>query len=412
MMSPDTATQQLDGRTVREIVEHNHEMVSEAWCRRVVRQVLQSLEVQYGMRMPHRVITPDTLLILDSGDPMLLPSSDEEPDPDALPEIEARDVHDLAAVVHYAVTLDLAPTTPLRGRPLGEYSESFIEAIDRCLAPDPAARPRTIEQMRELLGIVVLAPPPPPPFDDAAPLPPGEDEAAPAPPAAPAVEPVGEQTLAPAPSFVPPPAPPPAPVHVPRTRSAPDPAASPAATQRPRRWLLIGIVALVVVGALLALFALLRQADSSDALALPVPPALEDPYNASEAPLVTLPQAPEARLEGPVIDETASGAPLAPPPAPDAAVPPTAVQLAPKGTPPEAAVAGTTYTLAVKPWGTIVVDGVERGASPPLRRITLPPGEHTIRIVNPSFPEHTVTVHSVEGQAGTIELDFTEERAQ
>jgi hypothetical protein len=401
MMSPDTAAQQLDGRTVREIVEHNHEMVSEAWCRRIVRQVLQSLEVQYGMRMPHRVITPDTLLILDSGDPMLLPSSDEEPEPDALPEIEARDVHDLAAVVHYAVTLDLAPTTLLRGRPLGEYSEAFIEAIDRCLAPDPAARPRTIEQMRELLGIVVLAPPPP--FDDAAPLPPAEDDAAAMPPAAPAADPV-----TPAPSF----APPSAQVHVPHTRSAPDPAAAPAASGHPRRWLLIGIVALVVAAALAALLALLRQADSSDALALSLPPALEDPHNASEAPLVTLPQASEARLEGPVIDETASGAPAAPPPAPDAAVPPTAVQLAPKGTPLEAVVAGTTYTLAIKPWGTIVVDGVERGASPPLRRITLPPGEHTIRIVNPSFPEHTVTVHSVEGQAGTIELDFTEEAAQ
>lgn len=396
MMSPDTAAQQLDGRTVREIVEHNHEMVSEAWCRRIVRQVLQSLEVQYGMRMPHRVITPDTLLILDSGDPMLLPSSDEEPDPDALPEIEARDVHDLAAVVHYAVTLDLAPTTPLRGRPLGEYSEAFIEAIDRCLAPDPAARPRTIEQMRELLGIVVLGPP------SAAPLPPEEDDAAPAPPAAPAVEPA----FTPAPSFAP------APVHVPRTRSAPDAAAAPATSERPRRWLLIGIIALVLAAALIALFALLRQADSSDALTLSVPPALEDPHNASEAPLVTIPQESEARLEGPVIDETASGAPAAPPPAPDAAVPPTAVQLAPKGTPLEAVVAGTTYTLAIKPWGTIVVDGVERGASPPLRRITLPPGEHTIRIVNPSFPEHTVTVHSVEGQAGTIELDFTEEGAQ
>ncbi|QYG03492.1 MULTISPECIES: hypothetical protein [Massilia] len=396
MMSPDTAAQQLDGRTVREIVEHNHEMVSEAWCRRIVRQVLQSLEVQYGMRMPHRLITPDTVLILDSGDPMLLPSSDEEPDPDALAGIEARDVHDLAAVVHYAVTLDLAPTTPLRGRAPGDYSESFIEAIDRCLAPNPALRPHTIEQMRELLGIVVLAPPPP--FDDSAPLP-ADDEKA---PADPQVDPLAMPATVP--SAIP--------IHVPQTRSAPDPASAPAAAERPRRWLLIGIVALAVAAALAALFALLRQADSSDALALPVPPALEDPYNASEAPLVALPQEPAAQLQGPVIDETASGAPAAPPPAPDAAVPPTAVQLAPRGTPPEAAVAGTTYTLAVKPWGTILVDGVARGASPPLRRITLPPGEHTIRIVNPSFPEHTVTVHSVEGQAGTIELDFTEEAAQ
>lgn len=397
--SPDNAAQPLDGRTVREIVEHNHEMVSEAWCRRIVRQVLQSLEVQYGMRMPHRVITPDTLLILDSGDPVLLPSSDQEPDPDALPRIEARDVHDLAAVVHYAVTLDLAPTTPLRGRALPDYSDGFIDAIDRCLAPDAATRPRTIERMRDLLGIVALGPPP------AAPLPSDDDTAAPPPaaiaPDAPVETPVEAPTAAPTR----------APVHVPRTRSAPDPAPPPA-PEPPRRWLLIGIAALVVAAALAGLVALLQQADSSDALALQAPPALEDPHHASDAPLVTLPQDPPAQLQGPVIDESPAGAPVAPPPAPDAAVPPTAVQLAPPGTPPEAAVAGTTYTLAVKPWGTIVVDGVERGASPPLRHITLPPGEHTIRIVNPSFPEHTVTVQSVEGQAGTIELDFTEEAAQ
>ena len=400
MTSPDTTAQQFDGRTVREIVEHNHEMVSEAWCRRIVRQVLQSLEVQYGMRMPHRVITPDTLLILDSGDPMLLPSSDQEPDPEALPEIEARDVHDLAAVIHYAVTLDLAPTTPLRGRPLGDYSEGFIDAIDRCLAPDVAARPRTIERMRDLLGIVVLGPPPvaPPPDDDAAPAP----APTPAPPHAPV-----EVLAAPAAA--------PAPAHVPRTRSAPDPVAPSPAPERSQRWLWIGIAVLVIGAALAALVGMLREADSSDALALSVPPALEEPHNASEAPLVTLPQVTPAQLEGPVIDESPSGAPVAPPtpqPAPDAAVPPTAVQLAPQGTPPEAAVAGTTYTLSVKPWGTIIVDGVDRGASPPLRHITLPPGEHTIRIVNPGFPEHSVTVQSAQGQAGTIELDFTEEAAQ
>jgi len=404
MTSPDTTAQQFDGRTVREIVEHNHEMVSEAWCRRIVRQVLQSLEVQYGMRMPHRVITPDTLLILDSGDPMLLPSSDQEPDPEALPEIEARDVHDLAAVIHYAVTLDLAPTTPLRGRPLGDYSEGFIDAIDRCLAPDVAARPRTIERMRDLLGIVVLGPPPvaPPPDDDAAPAPAPTPAPTPAPPPAPV-----EVLAAPAAA--------PAPAHVPRTRSAPDPVAPSPAPERSQRWLWIGIAVLVIGAALAALVGMLREADSSDALALSVPPALEEPHNASEAPLVTLPQVTPAQLEGPVIDESPSGAPVAPPtpqPAPDAAVPPTAVQLAPQGTPPEAAVAGTTYTLSVKPWGTIIVDGVDRGASPPLRHITLPPGEHTIRIVNPGFPEHSVTVQSAQGQAGTIELDFTEEAAQ
>lgn len=396
MMSPDTPQQQLDGRTVREIVEHNHEMVSEPWLRRVVRQVLQSLEVQYGMRMPHRVITPDTLLILDSGDPMLLPSSDEEPDPDSLHETEARDLHDLAAVVHYAITLDLGKPTPLRGRPLDDYSPAFIEAIDRCLAPDPAERPQTIEQMRGLLGIAVLAPPTavPPPFDDeAAPV-----QAAPIPAPVPvAGEVLRTSTL-------------PAPAHVPRTRSAADTPA-PAAPARRSRWPLAAGLGVVVLAVLAGLIMTQYEVGTVVAPVESAPVAPDSQLPDAGPALVTLPEPQAAQLEGPVIDETATGAPAAPPPAPDAVVPPTAVRLAPQGTPPEAAVAGTTYKLQIKPWGTIVVDGVERGASPPLKHLTLPPGEHTIRIVNPNFPEHTVTVQSAQGQSGAIELDFTEEEA-
>ena len=59
-------------------------------------------------------------------------------------------------------------------------------------------------------------------------------------------------------------------------------------------------------------------------------------------------------------------------------------------------------------WGTILVNGVNRGVSPPLKRLSLPAGQHTIRIINPSVPEHTVTVNSVKGANAVIELDFTE----
>ncbi|MEH6438280.1 PEGA domain-containing protein, partial [Massilia sp. DD77] len=73
-----------------------------------------------------------------------------------------------------------------------------------------------------------------------------------------------------------------------------------------------------------------------------------------------------------------------------------------------AAQPGATYKLMIKPWGTILVNGVNRGVSPPLKRLTLPAGQHTIRIINPSFPEHAVTVNSVKGETAIIELDFTQ----
>lgn len=396
--SPQSAAQQqTDGRTVRDIVEYNQELVSEPWCRRIIRQLLQSLEVQYGMQMPHRPLTPDSVLVLDSGDPMLLAGVVAPLDP-APANVAARDIHDLAALIHYAITLELAPVTPLRARALPDYSDAFTGAIDRCLFGAPAERPQTIEALRNLLGIVVLGPP------SASVLPPELHEMpVPARRSAPDTRPVTA-----------PPAPRPAPA--PRTSQPVDgpderPADSPARLQR---WLMIGGAALVLLAALAALFALLRQTDTSDALALTLPERQQTGL-IQPAPLVTLPEAAPAQLDGPVIDETPAGAPLPTqaatpaPEAPDSKVHPTAVQLAPQGTPRNAAIAGTTYRLAVKPWGSIMVDGVERGVSPPLRHITLPPGEHTITIINPSFPEHTVTVQSSEGARSTIELDFTEE---
>lgn len=423
-MNPSTPPQQLDGRTVREIVEYNHEMVSEPWCRRIIRQVLQSLEVQYGMNVPHRRITPDSLHILDAGDPMLVPGYSELPDTAVPADYEARDLYDLAAVMHYAISQELAPVTQLRTLGLTDYSAGFLAALDRCLSPDPAVRPQTIEQMRGLLGIAVIAPKPTmslPPIDDepvtpvvSLPTP----TPAPTPPPPPTPEPVHApepvEAAKPAPAA---PAPPPGPLPMRAAANASAPVAStpvPVAAQRRKtRWPLIVGAIVLILAALAALFALMREGDLSgmkDMSTLPATPEAPVPA-AAPAPLVTLAEEPP-RLDAPVIDETAPRATTAtPPPAkPDVAVPPTAVRLAPQGTPPEAAIAGTTYKLLIQPWGTIVVDGVERGATPPLKHITLPPGEHTIRIVNPGFPEHTVTVQSVEGQTGTIELDFTEEK--
>jgi len=363
----------IEGRTVREIVEHNHEMVSEPWCRRIFRQLLQSLEVQYGMHMPHRRISPDTIMILDSGDPMLLPEGGEP----ALDERIPDDLRDLGAAIHYAITLELRPDGPLRGRALPGYSESFLTAIDRCMSPDPEQRPHSIEELRNMLGIVVLGPP------AAVSLP--DDE-----PAAPVriTEVARKERLTPATG----------------------------AHARSSRWPLLIMAAIVLLAAIVALAILLRQTDSSDALALSVPETAAITSNQPAAelaaePLVTLPQAAPPALNGPVIDEAADNStPMAPMPtaAPaEGVAPPTAIQLAPKGAP---AVAGSTYKLVVQPWGAIIVDGVERGVSPPLKHLTLPPGEHTIRIVNPSFAEHTVTVQSVKDGKGVIELDFTEEK--
>lgn len=391
--TPVTQQQQTDGRTVREVVEFNHELVNEVWCRRIFRQILQSLELQYAMQMPHRPISPDTVLVLDSGDPMLLPSPDV-----GNAWSEAGDMHDLAAVVHYAITREYPPAAPLQGRlpgtdgkdggPGDAYSDSFVTAVDRCLSPDPQQRPHTIEQLRNLLGIVPLGPPVP-----AQPL------------SAPPEQPI---------SFLTEPAP---------ARNGDGKLDGNAGL---KRWLLLVGAATVLLTAFGALLALLHGADSRDTVTLALP---GDPGPASMAQAPAADPAPAApgsatadasvlAGSGPV-DFPADMRPVDPHsaavPAAGAAGAADAAALAAQGRAADRALpaaAGASYKLVIKPWGMVQVNGVDYGASPPLKRLTLAPGQHTIRIVNPSFPEHTVTVNAVKGASAVIEMDFTEEEVE
>ncbi|HVS27652.1 MAG TPA: adenylate/guanylate cyclase domain-containing protein [Burkholderiales bacterium] len=57
-----------------------------------------------------------------------------------------------------------------------------------------------------------------------------------------------------------------------------------------------------------------------------------------------------------------------------------------------AAPAGGLITLTIKPWGEIYLDGKKMGVSPPLKKLPLTAGKHTIEIKNSAFPSYTETV--------------------
>ncbi|UVW27461.1 hypothetical protein [Massilia sp. H6] len=385
MTSLPLSQAQTDGRTVREIVESDHELVNEPWCRRVFRQILQSLEFQYAMQMPHRPISPDTVLILESGDPMLAPA----PETDA-PWSEADDMHDLAAVVFFAITKETLPAPPLLGSAPDGYSESFIAAIDRCLSPDPQQRPQDIEQLRNLLGIVPLGPAVPAQSFEAF-------QAASAQPVAPVAEPQVAHLHEPAQTPTPEPEPEPEPAAL----AVPAPALQ-------RRWPLLAAAAAALLLALGALFALLRQADTSDTLTL----ALPQPVQPAPAQAVSPAAPPALVLAAPAPALQPNGEPEQLPAAPGTVTPLVRADVQSARQRQAAAAGGATYKLLIKPWGMIEVNGTSFGASPPLKRISLAPGQHTIRIANPNFPEHIVTVNAVKGGSAIIELDFTEEDSE
>jgi class 3 adenylate cyclase len=62
--------------------------------------------------------------------------------------------------------------------------------------------------------------------------------------------------------------------------------------------------------------------------------------------------------------------------------------------------------LAITPWGKVLIDGQERGVSPPLRVIAIAPGSHTIVIRNADFPPRVEQVVVKSGESVKIRHRF------
>lgn len=182
---------------------------------------------------------------------------------------------------------------------------------------------------------------------------------------------------------------------VPPPQDAAAPAPSPAPIQghspTPPPRTLRPVLALVALALLAAgaygLYQRGRQAGAESVLAATAAPA---PADAAPAP---------APAPVPAPTPTPAPTPAAPAPLAGPVPPPPALHAA------APAPATATYKLIIKPWGTVYVDGVRRGISPPLKSLTLT-GEHTIRIDHPDFRSRIVTVHPGRDDSTRIEHDF------
>jgi hypothetical protein len=417
--------QGLEGRTVRDIVEHDPAQVNEVWCRKIFRQILQSLELQYAMRMPHRAITPDTVVFHDNGEPLLLPSAVTDAEPD-----EAADLTALGRLVHFAITRELAPAGPLRGRKLDGYSDSLVTAVDRCMSDDPAQRPRTIDELRHILGIVSLGPvapmPTPVPTSTPVAMPTPVPLDAPFAPKAQDVKLMSATALQAASIATPAKAPSPfaaAGEPMPSFMREPGPARSRiGGLSRWQRWAIAGGGGALLLAVALALFAELRDSGSYDHIVLTLPQtgdharsdaASAPPPLAQAEPQASAPAAPQADSDAGPAPAAAEAAPQpAATPSMPAATPaaPALAARSPALAPAQPAIAASaTYRLQIQPWGVVYVDGVDRGVSPPVKRLVLTPGRHTIRIANPNFHDRVLEVDT-SGGGGQIAVDFSDER--
>ena len=65
-----------------------------------------------------------------------------------------------------------------------------------------------------------------------------------------------------------------------------------------------------------------------------------------------------------------------------------------------------TLRLFIKPWARVLVDGINEGASPPLKRLTLPVGRHRVEVVNPAFTAYSTDLDIQKDQALTLSFEF------
>jgi serine/threonine-protein kinase len=82
-----------------------------------------------------------------------------------------------------------------------------------------------------------------------------------------------------------------------------------------------------------------------------------------------------------------------------------------KGRSPEAGAGAQAFAtgqvnLAVSPWGHVEVDGKQAGTVPPVSKLTLSEGRHTITIRNDDFAPHTVTITVTPDQPITVRHKF------
>jgi serine/threonine protein kinase len=400
------AMRYYNGRTVKDIVNNSPEIVTHAWCKSIVVQILEALEMLYSMKILHRDVSPDNIIVQENGEAVLLDFGSarqiigdltrgltvilkpgyapiEQYAGDASLEQGAwTDIYALSAVMYFAITKEPPPTSiariikdplvPLSSRGLTMFSVRFLAALDKGLAIQAQERPRTIAAFRELMGI----------------RPPGSvrlagSSARPAAPAAPTSKSskTGPKTAT---------------VKTAVVKTGGQRNSGPAPSRRKR--VLIG-AALAAGAAAVGLFIYFgngtatRVENAAAPATLPASGPVPAPASGVAHASLPAPGQPQVSAPASALAVSASAA-QASAPVPEAAAAPVPEVLA-------------NFKLVIKPWGTVYADGKEKGVSPPLKKLALPAGKHKIRIVNPNFSDYFVDIDTTKKKSGTIEVDLS-----
>ena len=176
-----------EGVTLKEALRSATNPPDEAWLKALIAQLLEALGVLHAEHCYHRDIAPDNILILRDGRPLLLDFGaarrviedmtqaltvilkpgyapiEQYSETSSLRQGAWTDLYALAALVHLAITgtppiasparMVADPHERLAERAKKRYSPAFLSAIDRALEVLPEARPQSVAEFAELLGL-------------------------------------------------------------------------------------------------------------------------------------------------------------------------------------------------------------------------------------------------------------------
>lgn len=176
-----------EGLTLKQALIRMSEPPSEEWLMGLLNPLMNAIEVLHFENCFHRDISPDNILLLEGGRPVLLDFGaarrvigdmaqnltvilkhgfapvEQYAEMPGLRQGAWTDIYALAAVVHFAIRGEAPPPSVARvasdiAAPLevvlkGRYSERFLRCMDRALTLKPEQRPQSIAELRSLLGV-------------------------------------------------------------------------------------------------------------------------------------------------------------------------------------------------------------------------------------------------------------------
>jgi serine/threonine protein kinase len=417
------ATPFYEGCTLKEQLRDNPGVPEEHELKQMLMPVLDALEHMHKEQVYHRDISPDNIMILHDGRPILLDlgaaRAQQVENAQAMTVLVKpgyapieqyagdasvqqgpwTDIYGWGASAYFALTGKPPPPSASRimsdsiikladSRPAG-YSPAFLSAIDAALAVRPDDRPQSIAALRSLFDHETSGTATAIQIEDAQEI----------------ADTSGIAQIPPSIASA---------VSKPITATSQvKPAKAKSHSKFPTAMAIGGLGAI----ALAATFWWFSQPAAVQVPAVQLP-AVQLP--AVQVPAVQVPSVPTSAEQAP----TATPAATPTTTAPDVAVSAAPIVEAPKLAPVELplftepntkAAANVTVSekmatarFAIKPWGEVYVNGENKGVSPPVKSLNLPAGEYNIEIRNGDYPSHKVKIQLKSGEVLKVNHAFVD----